>query len=134
MLRCLQAEAPIEKQIARWRQEVFQLLLSSRQAQVAHQQQAADQATAINRLEQQLKAADDKAMLLDGRLLDRQVDLDLALVKSKRAEAQLQESYRYLSLESGNSSFLHCIGKSQCSEHCIVQANAYAGIHVTHAF
>lgn len=91
---CLQAEAPVEKQIARWRQEVFTLLLYSRQAQVAHTQQEADQAMAVVKLEQQLKAAEDKAMLLDGRLLDRQVDLDLAVVKSSRAESQLQESYR----------------------------------------
>lgn len=70
------------------------LLLSSRQAQVAHTQQEAGQAMAVVRLEQQLKCAEDKAMLLDGRLLDRQVDLDLAVVKSNRAEAQLQECYR----------------------------------------
>lgn len=59
-----------------------------------HKQQAADQAVTVARLQQQLKAAEDKAMLLDGRLLDRQVDLDLASMKSNRAEAQLQESYR----------------------------------------
>lgn len=61
---------------------------------------------AIVRLGQQLKSAEDKAMLLDGRLLDRQVDLDLALVKSKRAEAQLQESYRYFTIDSVDSAFI----------------------------
>lgn len=73
---------------------MFKLLLSSKQAQVAHTQQEADQSLAVVELEQQLKAAEDKAMLLDGRLLDRQVDLDLAMVKSNRAESQLQESCR----------------------------------------
>lgn len=87
-------EAPLEKQIGRWRQEVFKLLLSSRQAQLAHKQQAANQASAVARLQQQVKAAEDKVLLLDGRLLDRQVDLDLACMKTNRAEAQLQECYR----------------------------------------
>ena len=96
-----QAEAPVEKQVARWRQEVFKLLLSSRQAQVAHRQEAADQESAVARLEQRLKTGEDKAMLLEGRLLDRQVDLDLMSVKSNRAEAQLQELYRYLSFHTG---------------------------------
>ena len=90
-----QAEAPIEKQIARWRQEVFKLLLSSKQAQLAHKQQAEEHVKGIAKLEQELRAAEDGALLLEGRLVDRQVDLDLADVKSKRAEAQLQESCRW---------------------------------------
>lgn len=91
----VQAETPIEQQISRWRQEVFKLLLSSKQAQLAYNQQAETQAATVARLEQQVTAAEDKALLLDGRLLDRQVDLDLACLRSNRAEAQLQESGRY---------------------------------------
>ena len=94
MLLAQAEEAPLEKQIGSWRQEVFKLLLSSRQAQVAHKQQVADQALAVATLQQQLKAAEDRAMLLDGRLLDRQVDLDLASMKSNRAEAQVRDCYR----------------------------------------
>ena len=91
-----EAEAPIEKQISRWRQEVFKLLLASKQGQLVHKQHAEAQAQTVARLERELKAAEDSAMLLDKRLMDKQVDLDLACVKGNRAEAQLHESYRCL--------------------------------------
>ncbi len=91
---CLQADTPLEKQLSRWRHEVFKLLLSSKQAQHAHQQQSQAQAEVIAKLQWQVIAAEDKATLLDSRLLDRHVDLDLAHVRSRRAEEQLQQSCR----------------------------------------
>jgi len=89
-----QAEAPLEKQISRWRQEVFKLLLFNKQAQQAHHQQSGAQTQVIARLEQQLAAAEDQTTLLNSRVLDRCVDLDLVRMKSKRAEEQLQHSNR----------------------------------------
>ncbi len=91
---CLQADTPLEKQLSRWRHEVFKLLLSSKQAQHAHQQQSQAQAEVIAKLQWQVIAAEDKATLLDSRLIDRHVDLDLAHVRSRRAEEQLQQSCR----------------------------------------
>ncbi|KAL0036701.1 hypothetical protein WJX79_006272 [Trebouxia sp. C0005] len=89
-----QVDTPLEKQLSRWRHEVFKLLLSSKQAQHAHQQHSQAQAEVIAKLQQQVMLAEDKATLLDSRLLDRHVDLDLAHVRSKRAEEQLQQSCR----------------------------------------
>ena len=93
-LHLLQADSPLEKQINRWRQEVFKLLLSNKQAERAHQQQGAAHASAIATLESKLAAAEDRATLLDSRLLDRHVDLELDLVKFNRAEDQLQQAQR----------------------------------------
>ncbi|KAL0031176.1 hypothetical protein WJX77_008113 [Trebouxia sp. C0004] len=89
-----QADTPLEKQLSRWRHEVFKLLLSSKQAQHAHQQQSQAEAEVIAKLQRRVSAAENKATLLDSRLLDRHVDLDLAHVRRKRAEEQLQQSCR----------------------------------------
>ncbi|KAL0052868.1 hypothetical protein WJX82_008993 [Trebouxia sp. C0006] len=89
-----QVDTPLEKQLSRWRHEVFKLLLSSKQAQHAQQQYSQAQAEVITKLQQQVISAEDKATLLDSRLLDRHVDLDLAHVRSRRAEEQLQQSCR----------------------------------------
>ncbi len=91
---CIQVDTPLEKQLSRWRHEVFKLLLSSKQAQHAQQQYSQAQAEVITKLQQQVISAEDKATLLDSRLLDRHVDLDLAHVRSRRAEEQLQQSCR----------------------------------------
>ena len=91
---CVQGDTSLEKQISRWRQEVFKLLLTHKQAQQAHQQQADAQAQDIGMLRQQVSAGEDKAALLDSRLLDRCVDLDLTKMQARRTEEQLQQSGR----------------------------------------
>ena len=68
-----QASMPIEKQIQRWREEVFTLLLANKQGQAEHKAQAAEAEDAQKALEQQLAAAEARALLLDSRLVDRQV-------------------------------------------------------------
>ena len=90
----VQADSPLDKQISRWRQEVFKLLLSSKQAQQAQHQQASAHAKATATLEQKLSAAEDKATLLNSHLLDRRLDLELAQKKCTRAEEQLQQATR----------------------------------------
>ena len=90
----MQSDTPLEKQISRWRQEVFKLLLTQKQAQQAHQQQSDAQAQVIGALRQQVSAGEDKAALLDSRLLDRCVDLDLTKMQARRSEEQLQQSCR----------------------------------------
>ena len=89
-----QGDQPVEKQISRWRQEVFKLLLSLKQSQVAQQQQCHDQAQVQAQLQQQLTAAEDKAALLDSRLFDRRVDLDLANMKIRQTEERLEMATR----------------------------------------
>lgn len=64
---------PIEKQITCWRQEVFKLLLSNKQAESAFSNQAVAHAEAQTKLEQQLASAQAGILLLQGRLVDRQV-------------------------------------------------------------
>lgn len=90
----MQGDTPLEKQISRWRQEVFKLLLTHKQAQQAHQQQADAQAQLIGMFRQQVSAGEDKAALLDSRLLDRCVDLDLTKMLARRTEEQLHQSGR----------------------------------------
>ena len=91
---CIQVDTPLEKQLSRWRHEVFKLLLSSKQAQHAHRQHSQAQAEVITKLQQQVISAEDKAALQASRLLDRHVDLDLAYARSRHAEEQLQQSCR----------------------------------------
>lgn len=52
---------------------MFKLLLSNKQAQAASEADAAAQAQAQSALQQQLASAQAQALLLEGRLVDRQV-------------------------------------------------------------
>ena len=77
----LQAGLPVEKQIMRWREEVYKLLLSNKQAQASFDAQTAAHLQAQSRLEQQVASADAKALLLEGRLADRQVSCHTSIVQ-----------------------------------------------------
>lgn len=68
-----QASLPIEKQIQRWREEVFKLLLANKQAEAEHRAQVATMEATQKALERQLASSEAKGLLLESRLVDRQV-------------------------------------------------------------
>ena len=90
----LQVCLPIEQQVARWRCEVFRLLLQLAQLEQASEAQAVEAQQAAGATQQQLTACRGQLSLVQQQSVALHIDMDMLRLSTQRAEEATESARR----------------------------------------